>query len=159
MDLGPGFGKPSSHRLSWVYETTGASIGVAQLRADGTLVLELRRPGGYVAVTLLVPTHVEYSRIAAHLGEMVPGVEKPVPPLPHPWDAAKVEAAAHAHASTKGWARADYSVQLKGTEEGRAVVDLSHAADRKMLCPGGGISVSLRVEVEAYSVVQELRFQ
>jgi hypothetical protein len=123
-----------------------SSIGVARMRADGTLELDLHGPGGAEARVVYPPTHVEYKKTLEHLGGMKPGQEKPVPPWPDPWDAAKVEAAVHAHAAKKGWKRGEYTVEIMGTDaDGNAVVSLVHA----------GKSVSLRVETKTYAVVKE----
>lgn len=138
----------------------GPSIGVAKMKADGTLELRLRGPGGAEALAVYPPTHAEYKKTLGHLGGMRPGEEKPVPPWPDPWDAAKVEAAAHAHAAKKGWARADYTVEIMGTDaEGHAVVTLAHVDDRALRRPGGGRSVSLRIETKTYTVAHELHLQ
>ena len=77
-----------------------------------------------------------------------------------PWDAAKVEAAAHAHANAKGWQSTDYTLEITGTDaEGNAVVTLSHVDDRRARTPGGGKSVSVRIEPKGYKVTRELAFQ
>lgn len=106
------------------------SIGVARMKADGTLELDLRGPGGALE----------------HLGGMTPGAEKPIPAWPDPWDASKVEAAAHAHAAKKGWKRDEYAITIMGTDaDGNAMVTLSHA----------GNATSIRVETKTYTVVNE----
>jgi hypothetical protein len=135
-------------------------IGVARMRPDGTLELDLRGPGGAEARTVYPPSHAEYNQVLAHLGGMKPGEEKPVPPWPDPWDAARVETAAHAHAAKKGWSRDEYRVEIMGTDaDGNAVVTLSHADDKRSPRPGGRKSVSLRVDPKTYAVVKELAFQ
>ena len=62
------------------------SIGVAQMRADGTIVLYLRAtaPGGIVGHGLLEypPGHPQYHDIQRHLGGIKPGEMKNVPPWP-----------------------------------------------------------------------------
>jgi hypothetical protein len=63
-----------------------AAIGVATMRPDGTLVLDLRAtgPGGALGDARLVypPGHAQYQTILQHLGGMTPGQQKPVPPFP-----------------------------------------------------------------------------
>jgi hypothetical protein len=63
-----------------------ASIGVAQMRDDGTIVLYLRAtgPGGVVGTALLEypPAHPKYQEVLRHLGGMKPGEVKNVPPWP-----------------------------------------------------------------------------
>ncbi|TWT13084.1 hypothetical protein [Reyranella sp. CPCC 100927] len=62
------------------------SIGVAQMRTDGTIVLYLRAtaPGGAVGHGLLEypPGHPQYQDIQRHLGGIKPGEMKNVPPWP-----------------------------------------------------------------------------
>jgi hypothetical protein len=136
------------------------SIGVARMLADGTLELDLRGPGGAEARLVYPPTHAKYKETLAHLGGMKPGEEKPVPPWPDPWDASKVEAAAHAHAAKKGWKKGEYTVEITGTDaDGNAAVTLHHADDAHAKVPGGGKSVALRIETKGYTVVRELGFQ
>ena len=140
-----------------------APIGTARMLADGTIELDLHaRAGGAHGQARVVypPTHAEYRRVLAHLGGLSPGQSKPVPPWPDPWDAGKVEAAAIAHASAKGWKRSDYEIEIVGTDgDGNAVVTLAHADDKRAPRPGGGRSVSLRIDPKAYRVVRELAFQ
>jgi hypothetical protein len=138
-------------------------IGVASMQPDGTLVLDLHATAGGArgeARKVYPPTHAEYKRVLDHLGGLKPGESKPVPPWPDPWDAAKVEAAAHAHAAAKGWSRSDYTLEITGTDaDGNAVVTLTHADDKRGKAPGGGKSVQVRVETKGYTVARELRFQ
>lgn len=65
--------------------TAAESIGVATMKPDGTLVLELRAEGegGAVGDAMLVfpPTHPRYQEMLAHLGAIKPGQSKPVPPF------------------------------------------------------------------------------
>lgn len=62
------------------------SIGVAQMRDDGTIVLYLRAtgPGGVIGTGLLEypPAHPRYQEVLRHLGGLKPGEVKPVPPWP-----------------------------------------------------------------------------
>jgi hypothetical protein len=127
---------------------------------DGTLELDLRGPGGAEARIVYPPSHPKYKATLEHLGGMKPGETKSVPPWPDPWDAVKVEAAAHAHAAKKGWRREEYKVEITGTDaEGNAAVTLHHAIDAQVKAPGGGKSVALRIETKGYTVVRELAFQ
>ena len=62
------------------------SIGSAHLDAEGAIVLELRATNGRGLVgdaRLVYPrTHPQYPEILEHLGGLVPGQSKPVPPWP-----------------------------------------------------------------------------
>ncbi len=62
------------------------SIGMAWMEQDGTVVLQLRAegPGPILGDALLqYPTsHPEYDSVLEHLGGLLPGEEKPVPPWP-----------------------------------------------------------------------------
>ena len=64
----------------------GASIGVATMKPDGTIVLQLRAqgPGGAIGDGLLTysPGHERYQEILNHLGGLKPGESKLVPPFP-----------------------------------------------------------------------------
>jgi hypothetical protein len=61
-----------------------ASIGVATMNADRTIVLDLRAEAsdGTIGDSRLVypPTHKDYDQILKHLGGLRPGERKPVPP-------------------------------------------------------------------------------
>ena len=63
-----------------------ASIGVARMEADGTIVLQLRAegPGGSIGDALMrYPVgHPQYREILQHLGGLEKGQSKPVPPWP-----------------------------------------------------------------------------
>jgi len=63
-----------------------ASIGVAWMEADGTIVLQLRAegPGGARGDALMrYPVgHPQYQEILQHLGGLEKGQSKPVPPWP-----------------------------------------------------------------------------
>jgi hypothetical protein len=128
--------------------------------ADGTIELDLYARGGGQARVVYSPSHAEYQRVLAHLGGLSPGQSKLVPPWPDPWDADKVEAAAVAHAAAKGWKRGEYEIEIVGTDaDGNAVVTLAHGDDKRAARPGGGKSVSLRIDPKTYRVVRELAFQ
>ena len=64
-----------------------ASIGVARMEADGTIVLQLiaRGPGGVSGDGLLryPPSHPDYAAILRHVGPLRPGEERPVAPWPN----------------------------------------------------------------------------
>jgi hypothetical protein len=127
---------------------------------DGAIVMDLRGPGGAEARLTYAPTSPEYKATLEHIGGLRPGEEKPVPPWPDPWDAARVTAAARAHAARKGWKPDDYVVEITGTDsDGNAAVTLHHVDDERAVGPGGGKSVVLRIEPRGYTVVRELRFQ
>jgi hypothetical protein len=142
---------------------TQPSIGSATMQDDGTVVLDLRATAGGAhgdARVVYPPTHAEYKRVLDHLGGMKPGETKPVPPWPDPWEATRVESAAHAHAAKKGWSRSEYEVDITGTDaDGNAVVTLRHVDDKKARAPGGGKSVQIRIETKGYTIVRELSFQ
>jgi hypothetical protein len=62
-----------------------ASVGVATMKADGTLSLQLRSwDHGMVAEALQVvkPDDAEYQNILEHLGGLKPGESKPIPEFP-----------------------------------------------------------------------------
>lgn len=58
-------------------------IGTAQMKPDGTIILDLRAEGPGItgdARFVYPPTHDQYQSVLAHLGGLNPGEEKPVPP-------------------------------------------------------------------------------
>jgi len=62
-----------------------ASIGVATMQPDGTIVLDLRAegPGMLGDARITYPkSHPEYDSVLKHLGGLTPGDSKPVPPWP-----------------------------------------------------------------------------
>ncbi len=63
-----------------------ASIGVATMEADGTIVLQLRAEGPGAALgdaRLSYPrTHKDYDMVLKHVGGLKPGESKPVAPWP-----------------------------------------------------------------------------
>lgn len=63
-----------------------SSIGMAHMKEDGTIVLDLRVEGldGSIGDARVVypPSHGEYQRILAHLGGLRPGETKDVRPWP-----------------------------------------------------------------------------
>lgn len=62
-----------------------ATIGVATMEADGTIVLQLRAEGpGMVgdAQFRYPPAHPQYAAVLAHLGGLVAGEQKAVRPWP-----------------------------------------------------------------------------
>ena len=64
---------------------SGASIGVATMEPDGTIVLQLRAegPGAIGDAQIRYPrAHKEYQQVLDHLGGLEPGETKPVPPWP-----------------------------------------------------------------------------
>jgi hypothetical protein len=64
-----------------------ASIGVARMDADGTIILDLRATAdGIVGDAQLrySKDHPEYDAVLTHLGGLRPGETKPVPPWPDP---------------------------------------------------------------------------
>lgn len=62
------------------------ATGVATMRQDGTIVLTLRAKGGEGTVGdaqfVYPPKHPEYKNILKHIGDLQPGMEKPVKPWP-----------------------------------------------------------------------------
>jgi hypothetical protein len=64
----------------------GASIGLATMEPDGTIVLKLRAegPGRMMGEGLLryPPSHKDYNEVLTHIGGLKPGESKPVPPWP-----------------------------------------------------------------------------
>ena len=62
-----------------------APIGVARMKPDGTIILDLvARTGGTTGQARLVypPGHPDHAMILRHLGGLRPGEVKPVPPFP-----------------------------------------------------------------------------
>lgn len=63
-----------------------ASMGVATMEADGTIVLQLRAEGPDPALgdgRLTYPrSHKDYDMVLKHVGGLKPGDSKPVPPWP-----------------------------------------------------------------------------
>lgn len=60
-------------------------IGMATMRPDGTIVLDLRAegPGMYgLAQAVYPPSHPQYQYVLNHLQGLRPGEEKLVPPFP-----------------------------------------------------------------------------
>jgi hypothetical protein len=61
-----------------------ASIGVATMQQDGTIILQLRAesPGGIIGDSQIrySPSDPKYQTVLAHLGGLAPGQSKPVPP-------------------------------------------------------------------------------
>lgn len=60
-----------------------ASIGMATMKEDGTIVLNLRAEGPGIlgdAQFVYPPSHPEYEKIRSHLGGLKPGEQKQVPP-------------------------------------------------------------------------------
>jgi hypothetical protein len=59
-------------------------IGTASMKADGTIVLDLRAesPQGDLGMALFTypPSHPEYREILEHLGGLKPGTSRLVPP-------------------------------------------------------------------------------
>lgn len=67
-------------------EDPSRPIGLATMRQDGTLVLDLRAESGGAAGhsrQVYRPGDEGYQRILGHLGGLKPGEEKPVPPFPY----------------------------------------------------------------------------
>ena len=62
------------------------SIGVATMKPDGVLVLQLRAegPGGAIGDARITysPGDPNYQKVLSHLGGLKPGESKPVPPFP-----------------------------------------------------------------------------
>jgi len=66
-----------------------ATIGTAEMKADGTIVLRLRAelPGGSGSgegELVYPPTHPEYKKILEHVSPIAPGQTVPVRPWPTP---------------------------------------------------------------------------
>jgi len=67
-------------------EDRPASIGMATMAEDGTLIVDIRAesPQGDIGDARFVypPTHPRYQNVLRHLGGLLPGEKKPVPPWP-----------------------------------------------------------------------------
>jgi len=79
--------KSSPGKVAIVSQTKpAASIGSATMQTDGTIVLQLRATDGTGmrgdGRLTYPPGHPQYQKILAHLGGLLPGEEKPVPPWP-----------------------------------------------------------------------------
>ena len=63
-----------------------ASIGQAEMRPDGTIVLTLRAEDGHGSIgdgqLVYAPSNKDYAAIMQHIGGIKPGEVKPVPPWP-----------------------------------------------------------------------------
>jgi len=61
-----------------------SSIGLATMQKDGTIILDLRAEDGDGTIgdaRFVYPTsHPDYQKILQHLGNLLPGEKKPVPP-------------------------------------------------------------------------------
>lgn len=129
-----------------------SSIGVALMKDDGTLVLDLRGPGGAEARMTYATTDERYASILEHLGGIAPGETKPVPPWPDPWDADRVERAAHDYAKERGWAEGTYRLTIMGsTREGDAHVSLVREGTKTER----RVVLSIEVSANTYAVVAE----
>ena len=81
----PGGGDPDVQETEPEVTQQQGSIGVATMREDGTIVLQLRAEGPGVVGdgTLEYPqSHEQYRYVLDHLGGLRPGEQKPVPPFP-----------------------------------------------------------------------------
>ena len=68
-------------------ETPAASIGVATMKQDGTIVLQLRAEQPNItgdSLILYPPNDPNYAKILKHIGGLRPGETKNVPPWPEP---------------------------------------------------------------------------
>jgi hypothetical protein len=54
------------------------SIGIATMKPDGTIVLDLHKPA--LSILTYPPGHPQYDEIVRHLGGMKPGESKLIPP-------------------------------------------------------------------------------
>ena len=84
---GPGPGEQPEDDPATAEEAPPAeSIGMATMRDDGTIVLQLRAegPSGIIGDGRMEypPSHARYQYILDHLGGLTPGEQKPVPPFP-----------------------------------------------------------------------------
>lgn len=77
--------KPASQAKRERDMNADASIGVATMQSDGTIVLELRAEGPDIrgdARIVYPKDHPQYKSVLEHLGGLEPGQSKPVPPWP-----------------------------------------------------------------------------
>jgi hypothetical protein len=65
---------------------TEKPIGMATMREDGTVVLDLRAEGPHgetgLAQAVYPPSHPQYREVLQHVGGLRPGEQKLVPPWP-----------------------------------------------------------------------------
>ena len=83
--LGLPSGTPPPKIVQQTAEDAAASIGVASMESDGTIVLRLRATGnGMIGEGQLryPPTDPQYNDILKHVGPLRPGEFRPV----RPWD-------------------------------------------------------------------------
>jgi hypothetical protein len=111
-----------------------STIGVAKMLDDRTLVLDLYHPAP--ARLTYAPSHPQYASTLRHLGGLLPGESKGVPPWPDDVDDAKVEAALRAYLPAKGFAYERCSAEVMGTTTNEILV---HAR-----CDDRPLSISLR---------------
>jgi len=134
-------------------------IGEVEMLADGTLVLDLRRPAW--VQKRIAPSSPEHAETIAHVGAMKPGDRRAVPPWPDAIDDAAIERVVALHvATTRAWHGDEWTSEITGTDaDGNARVTISHRDDRAAPAPGAGKSFVLVVSPDGHSVVRELRFQ
>lgn len=108
-----------------------AAIGVASMEADGTLVLDLRRPA--LALVRYPPSHPEYAKVRAHVGPIAPGESRPVPPWPEAFEEAKVDAAVRAWAGARSDWGGEPSHEIQGTRDGDVIVVVWGKAKRRQV--------------------------
>jgi|GEM_PF-2097826 len=61
------------------------SIGVARMQADGSIMIGVPGPGSSgraEAVLVLMPGDTQYQALVDHVGGLMPGETKPIPPWP-----------------------------------------------------------------------------
>ena len=62
----------------------GPAIGIATMQPDGTIAVRVRigPRSDQEAILVLVPGDSNYQRMIEHVGGLIPGESKPIPPWP-----------------------------------------------------------------------------
>jgi hypothetical protein len=62
----------------------GPSVGIATMQPDGSIAVRVRiaRGSDQEAVLVLYPGDSNYQRMIEHIGGLMPGESKPIPPWP-----------------------------------------------------------------------------
>ena len=65
-------------------EPAGPSVGIATMQPDGSIAVRVRiaRGSDQEAVLVLYPGDANYQRMIEHIGGLMPGESKPIPPWP-----------------------------------------------------------------------------
>lgn len=128
------------------------TIGQVKMQDDKTIVLDLYEPAHLQ--TTYPPSHPEYKKVLDHVGGLVPGETKLVPPWPDDIDDAKVEAAVTAYVKDKkAWAVGSFQAEIMGTsQDGSITVSVSRQDPNNPQEPN---ALSLVLDPKTYEVKSE----